>query len=550
MSPPVEGAVESEEGMDEAPPSPPPPQKRRQPPPQPPREEVSSTAEAMSQQDERSVYEFLTDLGTGANLKIKLIRVSPSTWMGHNIKGHLDEFDAPFTEREVFARFGGGKFMIRTWKPGARGTLVYSGTKTFEIAGDPKVTGELTQDDGKDTPVVPLEGPATARAMSMMERQADEERKRAERFENEARQNRNSGPDMSMINAALNPLRDQIKAMNDQLIASQRIISDKDEKILELVTRKPESTFQDKLLDKMVDGESARIESLRENHASELRQLRETNASDLKAAREHVSDELRQRENAHAREITNLERAHTSTVDGLKLSYEGRIDALKSRISDLEQRLTQQGAELGTLRDKKDKGLIEQMEEMATVKNAMEALGMGGQEQGSVLERIAMGVLDSPILKAVATRVEQAPTAPPPQQQQRRRRAQQPQQQTVNVPQQPEATAEGQPPADGSQPAQAVAQIQKKTIKINPADVKIAVNLLEGAFKNGTDPVTFAESARSMVPGDILGVVKQIGVDAFLKDVAQLDSTSPLATMGGRTFLRKVVKYLTDGVTE
>jgi len=547
VSPPVEGASELDEGMDDTPP--PPQQKRKQPQQQAPREEVSSTAEAMSQQDERSVYEFLTDLGTGANLKIKLIRVSPSTWLGHNIKGHLDEFDAPFTEKEVFNRFGGGKYMIRTWKPGARGNLVYSGTKTFEVAGDPKVTGELTHDDGKDTPVTPLEGPATVRAMGMMERQAEEERKRAERFENEARQNRNAGPDMNMINAALTPLRDQIKAMNDQLIANQKIISDKDAKILELVTRKPESTFQDKLLDKMVDGESARIESLRENHASELRQLRETNASDLKSAREHAQDELRQRETVHTREIENLNRSIASTTDALKLSYEGRIDAFKSRISDLEQRLTQQGAELGSLRDKKDKGLIEQMEEMATVKNAMEALGMaGGQEQGSVLERIAMGVLDSPILKAVATRVEQAPTAPPPPQR-RRRAPPREQQQTVNVPQQP--PAEGAPPAEG-QPGQPVGQMvpAKKTIKINPADVKIAVNLLEGAFKNGTDPTVFAESARSMVPGDILGVVKQIGVDAFLKDVAQLDSSSPLATMGGRNFLRKVVKYLTEGVTE
>ena len=87
-------------------------------------------------------------------------------------------------------------------------------------------------------------------------------------------------------------------------------------------------------------------------------------------------------------------------------------------------------------------------------------------------------------------------------------------------------------------------------IQVNPADVLIAVNLLEGAIKNGTDPVTFAESARSMVPADILAAVKQLGVDAFLKSVAKLEDGSPLATMGGRNFLRKVVKYLSDGTTE
>ena len=534
---------------------PPPPRKSKNggaalPPHQ--RDDVSSSAEAFSGQDDRSVFEWLTEVGTGASLKIKLIRVTPATWQGHNIKGHIDEFDTPFSEKEIQSRFGGGKFLVRTWKQSAKGNWVYSGTRTFEIAGDPKVTGELLHGgaEEKET-LVPLEGPATTRAMNMVERVAEQERKRAERMEDEIRSTRSSGPDMGFFNAAMEPIRAQIEALNAQLLASQRIAADKDARILELATRKPETTFQDTLLGKMVDGESARIEGIRENHASELRQLRENHASELKSAREHQREELAMRENTHAREISTLERSHASSMDSLKLSYEGRIDSFKSRISDLEQRLTQMGAELGTMRDKKDKGLIEQMEEMATVKNAMEALGMGGagEPQGSVLERIAMGVLESPVVKAIATRVEQTPAqqaalqAPPQQQppQRRVRRAAPPQPQ--HAPQ--EVSADGQPLAP-----QMVGQIQPVRLKINPADVQIAINLLEGAVKNGTDAATFAESARSMVPGDILAAVKQLGVDAFLKDVAKLDDGSPLATMAGRNFLRKVVKYLTEGTAE
>ena len=526
----------------------PPPRKPKNGLPPNPREEVSSAAEMFSGQDDRSVFEWLTEVGTGASLKIKLIRVTPATWQGHNIKGHIDEFDTPFSEKEIQSRFGGGKFLVRTWKQSAKGNWVYSGTRTFEIAGDPKVTGELMHGGVAEEKELslPPEGMATTRAMNMVERVAEQERKRAERMEDEIRSSRREGPDMAMFNAALAPLNAQIAAMNAQLLAAQKVASDKDTRILELATRKPETTFQDTLLGKMVDGESARIEGIRENHASELRQLRENHASELKASREHHREELAMRENTHAREINTLERSHASSMDSIKLSYEGRIDAFKSRISDLEQRLSQMGAELGAIRDKKDKGLIEQMEEMATVKNAMEALGMGGggEPQGSVMERIAMGVLESPVVRAIATRVEQAPAqaTPPPQQAappQRRRRPAPP-------PQQPQQAA----PPTAPQAPQAVGQMAPVRIQVNPADVLIAVNLLEGAIKNGTDPVTFAESARSMVPADILAAVKQLGVDAFLKSVAKLEDGSPLATMGGRNFLRKVVKYLSDGTTE
>jgi len=554
----VSGAEMSDAPEDLDTPPPPPPRGGKRPGNGgPPREDLSASAEVISNQDERSVYDWLSEIGTGAVVKIKLIRISPSTWMGHNIRGHIDEFDEPFTEKEIQARFGGGKYQAKTWKANPKGGWQYSGSRTFEIAGDPKVSGEMLHgggDEGKD-PVTPLEGPATARAMNMVERVAEQERKRAERMEEEMRSNRNnSGTDMAMLNAVLEPMRAQMKALNDQLIANQQALADKDERIMALVTRKPESTFQDKLLDKMVDGESARIEGIRENHASELRQLRENHTAELKSARDHQRDELTQRENSHSREIANLERSHASALDGIKLGYEGRIEALKSRIADLEQRLNQLGVEHGALMAKKDKGIVESMEEMATIKNAMEVMGMGGgQEQGSVLERIAMGVLDSSILKAVATRVEQAPSAPPPQPQptpqqvadmRRRRRA------AAAAAGMQEVTLPAEPAAPGApQPVGQMVPV-KKTIKINPGDVKIAINLLEGAYKNGTEPAVFAESARSMVPGDILGAIKQIGVDAFLKDVAKLEDTSPLASMGGRNFLRKVVKYLTDGTTE
>lgn len=522
----------------------PPPQRQKQGGNRPPAHEVSASATAVSDQDERSVFEWLQDIGTGVTIKIKLTRLSPATWKGRNVRGFLEEFDEPFTESEIRERFGGGKYQAKTLKASAKGGgWVYAGQRTFEVAGDPKASGELRHDgdDDENTVVQPLEGPATARAMNAIERSADYERKRAERLEDEVRQSRNnSGMDMTMLKAMLSPMEAQLKGLGDQLLAAQKALADKDTKIVELLTRKPESTFQDTLLGKMVDGESARIDGLRENHASELRQLRENHSAEMRSAREHAKEELSQRETAHAREIDHMNRSFAQANDGLKLGYEGRIEALKSRIADLEQRLTQMGVELGSLRDKKDTSPIEQMENLATLKNAMETLGMGGgQEQGSVFERIAMGVLDSPLVKAVANRVESAPAAPvaPPQ---RRRRP---------APAAP-VTQDVTVPADGSPAVPGTAVATKTTIKLNPNDIKVAVGFMENAVRNNQDPVQFAESAKSMVPGDILLVIKQMGVEEFLVKVAKVDESSPLMSMNGKNFMRKVVNYLLKGVTE
>lgn len=505
------------------------------------RREPITSADAISNADEKSVFEWLSDIGSGATVRIKLYRTSPSTWKGHNIKGYIDDYAEAFTENDIRERCGGGKFQVKTYKTAAKGGWQYAGTRSFDVSGDPKVTGELAGDDDEVVTVPPLEGPATARAMGAIERVADNERKRAERLEDEVRQNRNnSGTDMGMLNAMLEPMKLQMKAIGDQLLAAQKALADKDTKIVELLTRKPESTFQDKLLDKMVDGESARIEGLRENHASELRQIRENHAAELRQSREHAKDELDQREKSHNREIDNMNRSFGQATDGLKLGYDGRIEALKSRIADLESRLTQLGAEHGALVARKDEGPIEQMEKFALLKNAMEGLGIGGgQEQGSVFERIAMGVLDSPLVKAVANRVEQAPAAPPPQQQRRRR----PQQQAP-------VTQDVQVPADGSPAAPGTAVPAKTTIKLNPNDIKVAVGFMENAVRNNQDPIQFAESAKSMVPGDILLVIKQMGVEEFLTKVAKVDESSPLMSMAGKNFLRKVVNYLLKGVTE
>jgi hypothetical protein len=71
---------------------------------------------------------------------------------------------------------------------------------------------------------------------------------------------------------------------------------------------------------------------------------------------------------------------------------------------------------------------------------------------------------------------------------------------------------------------------------------------MEGAVQNGTDPVVFASSARSAIPGDILAAIEKMGIDEFLNSIA-LPQDSNLRSQRGRNFARTVAQTLLQGAT-
>jgi hypothetical protein len=84
-----------------------------------------------------------------------------------------------------------------------------------------------------------------------------------------------------------------------------------------------------------------------------------------------------------------------------------------------------------------------------------------------------------------------------------------------------------------------------------PADqIATVISYLERAFTAGQDPVIVAQSGKAILPADILSWIQghdndqTNGVDLFLSKVAKLPSTSPLASQGGRNWVRKVGKAL------
>jgi hypothetical protein len=535
--------------VDESPPSPKPPL-RKQPPPQRSTQnaERSESANALAQDDDKTVWEWLREVGTGATLKIKLERKYPKEWVSpdgqrHLVGGFIDEFDEPFTEQEVRARCGGGKYYVKTWRqsPNPKGGWVYAGAKTFEIEGNPKVvSSDARQIGGTPNTGRRFDEDDTSlqeRALNTMEKLTMDAHKRARELEDKAHDPK-PGIDADLLKLLTD--HPAVRGMEARVADLNRALADKDARLFDLMTRRGEPTAQDRIFEKMVDGESSRIEAIRVQHDSELRQLRQSNADDMKSAREHMHGDLQLRERSHERELATLRETHMMQVKSIEQAYEARLDGFKGRMHDLERALAEAKVEVAELRAKKDKGPVESMEELASMKNAMEALGFGhnNNEDEPKWWQVAAGMVE-PLVKATATRVENAPPLeqPPPQRRvMRRPGAPVPAGQPAQPGQVPMAMRKPKPAAPPTPPGPPV-------IEVSPIDLAAAIAFMESSIRNETPPAQFAESARSMVPKAILALIREKGADA-LYTVAKIEDGSPLYSQAGRNWLRSVCRVL------
>ena len=318
---------------------------------------------------------------------------------------------------------------------------------------------------------------------------------------------------------------------------------------------------QSDLINKMWSSDSGRLESLRAQHESELRIMRENSREDIKRLEQNNKDALNRLEDAHKRELDSLSRSFQGQIEAYKTSYETRIDGLKSDSSRLERDLVSKESEVGELRAKKDKSIADQAMELAGIQESLTNVFGGGDdgEPQKWYEKMASVVMDNP---DTIKQLVGSPVAPPTPQQ------------ALPDPNTPPPGQPYQRPGDSegvyvndeagnarrlseaevaqlqAQHAAATAAAEKEARKPNAQETKVAVTFMEAAIRNGTPPETFAESAKSAIPADILHYLESEGVDAFLSDVAELESSSPLRSQNGRNWIRKVAKYLLEGVTE
>lgn len=493
----------------------------------------------LREESEQSLLDVMQGLTTSGAFEIKVHRRVPKTWLGKNIEGLLWTVEGEtFTEADLFERFGGGHYLLEFFSPDAGGRMRPVAQRVVKIAGDPKMEAnqaalaQVVAAKDEDAGLV-------KEALRMAERQAMVAEQRATRIEERAAER---GPDPS------------IQLMMDELRSMRKQIADKDAQFVGLLRERGEpreaDRATDRILDKLVDGDSGRVAALVAQHQAELGAARERHNAEIDRISSRTDDLLRRAEDAHKREVDALNRAHDQQNAVAAMAQTAVTEGYKREIAHLSRVLEMAQKELAELRVKKEKGLLETITEAASVKDALSALGGDGEkEESSAIERVITGILNSELAGGIAQRLATGPGAAPST-----------------------ATAEELPPnqpvrmpdgrvvvrrTDESGRDLGVVELRRKKRSaggaarkgppVDPELVKMAVTYMEGAFRAGTTPEIFATSASSRVPDGVVHSLRARGVDDFLSDVAQLESGSPLYTIAGKLWVRKVAAILVDG---
>ncbi len=510
----------------------------------------SKALEKARQDTEVAVYDWLTSLGSQGAMDVSLKRTYPPEHQGVQTKGVLGHYDEPITEEQVKSAHGGGRFQVVVKTMRGNGQWKYAGSRTFEIAGEPKVDG-LRNNAGSDQPALaPTNGadPLAGQAMSTMLKLTTEAQERAREA------TANSGTDWEAIERIVAPMREEVAALRASLEA-------KDRQVVELISKPPDTTGQDRLFGLMESKETTHgnaLGAIRIQHDSEMRSIREFNRDEIKRRESRFEKELDSVREAATREIGSLKIAHTQALDSQRQGFEMRIDGLKDIQTRCDRELTAKETELIALRAKKEQGPLDQIQNLVTLKNGFDALVPAAAEPVSAWAKAAE--VAGPLVEGIAARVMGA-AAPPAQSQEpmliegevadgeeEMVAVRRPDGKVIHLPRSTVERMQGQQAekqADGSSqgsPADAT--------PLGEEDVARAVSFIESAMRNGTDAETFARSARNMVPESILTYIKRRGIDVFLNDVAKIETGSPLATVAGRTYVRKVAKFLLEGTTE
>jgi hypothetical protein len=485
----------------------------------------------LREEHENNLADYIHTLTSGGvQIKTSVVRDRPKDWHGKDITGTIDSFHEPISVDDIRDMFGGGTYRLQFFIPGSTGSWEYVTCRTVKLAGDPKIQSDTEKPkNGAQNPDVVRD------AMKMAHEVTIEERRRAERIEREARNYRDPSIDI---------VAGELAASRQQQAESQRVIYD-------MMNRRSDTSPADHLLGKMMDNESGRISQLRAQHESEIRMKSEMHRDELERIHQRYEQNAQWQQAAHQREVESLRMTLATQEKMLETSYRGQLRALERELEATRADLMQNKSEVSELRAKKDKGLVESLTEIATVKEALEGFGGGDKEDGSTIERIISGVMGSPLAEGVASRLAgggaiaaagaQPQPAPAPA-------VQDPNDLPINQPiQLPDGSVAVRRP-DGRvvtlRPKRKPKPGEVPEIKLDPGEVQIAIQFMEAALANDTDPEQFAASARNVVPSDIIGALRLQGVDHFLIKVAKLPETSPLLSMHGKSWARKVAAIL------
>jgi len=503
-----------------------------------PRAPVARESKAMSEMrnnEDRNLKDWMEEISPGGAIRVKVTRTSPKSWKGLIVGGALATYDHQIDEEWIRDHHGGGNFMLVVQKPRTNGAgWIYAGGRAIGIAGDPR-TDDVFRDRTGEAPANGASTPANGivdKTFSVLERELANAR---------SQQHVQHGPDTETIRMMMGPMQQQLDQMGNMLREKDRQLA-----AAQVVKPVERDEFRDKMLDKLLDGDSARINALRSQYESELRQVKQSAMDNESRLRDSFERDKQSLAMSHERELNALRSAYDMRVAGQEVGANASRTLMDGEIRRLQADLSEAKVELVALRLKKDKGTLEMIRETNELK---ELLGLDDDKDKSTFDKIAEAGL--PILQGVLAKAgEQQPQQPPPQQPPPQFRPRPPQLMTgpdgnlyrpgpngkpILVRERTRAV----PPSETGQPS-SIPEIPVTTIKV-------AVDFLESAYRNNQDPSEVATSVRSMIPADVLTAIRELGIDGFLEKVAKLEGTSPLASQAGRNWSRKLGKSLLEG---
>lgn len=525
-------------------------------------EEKAITSPVMKQirnQEDLSLKEMLDGLGPDGSFSIRITRKWPeyateaATGKRIQVAGYLTKVDKPVDEEWLMNMYGGGTYHLQIRKRDAKGKFGEAADRTITIAGDPNLDA-LPRVPGaapSGLPTTPESGPLVTKVLDHMSKQLEKAEDRADRAGD-----RRSGDDQ-MFEIMREQLRETREA-NARLIARMEALQ---ERILAPPPPTAEEKVKDRLFDKLIDQDSARIATLRAQYESEIRQLKDSALENERRLHDRFDRDRQEMRNGNERELANLKQSHETMLQSIKSSADLQIQAakhsfetalsakstafdtqkevLQAEIKRLERDNGDLRDDLKELRGKKEKTIIEQVKELEVIKDA---LGLDDGEK-TTAEKLLDGVANSDLLPKVAGMFggQQPPAAAVPTEPVRPPRP--------RVVRDKESGQKFIVSADGRhmRPAKPPPVPGQPQIPDFPPEVvQQVVGYLERSFTAGTEPEIVAQTSKASVPEPILMAIRDVGgVDAFLSKVAKLPSSSPLSsTQAGRNWIKKFGKAL------
>lgn len=538
------------------------------------REQEPDFARDSSREADEDVRSWIRSLGLKTPLKIELVRKYPKRHRGKPIEGTIETFDEPIDEDDIRDLHGGGTYVLRIKTPDAKGRYVYKTQRQIKIAGGPK-TKHL--DHGDDEDDSRKGDPVADRMMRLIEDQIADGKK-------------GSTDTYAMLQAAMAPMNEQNAALREELRELRSAVERKDSQILQLMTKEPDTSRQDKLLELTLTNKDRDVNELRARYEDEIRKTREDHRAEMQRERERHADEIKELRRDAARQVEMAQKFSEQHASVSKTSYDGQIAGLNRTIAEKDELIRQLRdeikdlrAEMKTLQEKKDKGALDQLQEVARIKETFGELGfLGGddEEKKGALDRLlAAGepiigrILEAQRPQQAAAQGGAAPAALPaaPQGEQSAPGG------VIQLP--ADTPADQLPPEnvpiklpDGSRYVRVGMQLRpydpgevrrrraaaaasgrggqaapaRPKRQIDESEIRKAATYLEQALENGHDPHTVANSVRGVIAGDLLDYIRDEGIDDLLKS-ARLDIGSPLKTQRGKEFVREIGRILVEG---